>query len=130
MNNRQIEDPQSLLRTKLAEERTRLALERTYSAWLRTGLAGLGGGFTLIQLIPYETIAQKITGETLGLILVFWGIGIFIFSLLQFEKGAKLRKAKGIEVPIWYIRLISFSLIGISLLLVLISKIPLFFINS
>lgn len=109
-------------RTQLASERTLLSAERTFSAWIRTGLAGMGGGFAIIRLLSFQSFLHKIIANFIGGFLIMWGMGIFIFALVRYMKSVKrLQATTGFPVPIWGTTIIVFCLIFISLLLMFIA---------
>lgn len=77
------------LRTLLAQERSQLAAERTFSAWIRTGLAGVGGGFALIRFVHFQDVNKMLTVQICGEILLLWGNAVFLFALLGFYRNCK-----------------------------------------
>lgn len=109
-------------RTQLASERTLLAAERTFSAWIRTGLAGMGGGFAIIRLVSFQTMLHKIIAYFIGVFLILWALSIFIFALIRHREAVKrLETTIGYPVSLWGTTVIVLSLICISLLLLFIS---------
>lgn len=108
-------------RTMLASERTLLAAERTFSAWIRTGLAGMGGGFAIFRLISFQNYLHKLMANFIGIFLISWGIGVFLFALIRYKKSVqKLEETTGHRVQIWGTTLLIFCLVIVSLLLILI----------
>lgn len=109
-------------RTQLASERTLLAAERTFSAWIRTGLAGMGGGFAIIRLISFQSFIHKMIADFIGGFLILWAIGVFIFALLRYIKSVKkLEATTGHPIPIWGTAFIVFCLVFVSVILIFIA---------
>lgn len=67
-------------RDYLAQDRTHLANERTILAYWRTALAFLLLGAFLIKFIP------SIYSTTLAFISLFFGIVLFIYSIVRYLK--------------------------------------------
>jgi putative membrane protein len=90
--------------------RTRMALERTLMAWVRTSVALIGFGFTIVQFFQR---LQGMTGvapavrpqapRTMGLALIGTGIGALLISLWQYRRlvhylwSAPFKPIAGIE---------------------------------
>jgi putative membrane protein len=109
-------------RTHLASERTLLAAERTFSAWIRTGLAGMGGGFAIIRLISFQSFLHKMIADFIGEFLILWGMGVFIFALFRYLKSVKrLEVTVGHSISIWGTIVVACSLVFISMLLMFIA---------
>lgn len=85
----QLRDDLALQRTILAGERNQMAAERTFSAWIRTGLGGLAGGFALIRLITFKDPDNAYMAHIAGIVLLIWGIAIFIFAFVGYHKHVK-----------------------------------------
>jgi putative membrane protein len=76
--------------------RTRLALERTLMAWMRTSVALIGFGFTIVQffqrLHQMEGVAPAARPEAprqLGLALIGAGVLALLISLVQYQRTVK-----------------------------------------
>lgn len=73
--------------------RTRLAVERTYIAWLRTSVAMIGFGFTIVQFFQQLRGMPSANGRemasttprNLGLMLIAAGIGATIVASIQYR---------------------------------------------
>lgn len=109
------------VRTLLAVERNHLAAERTFLSWIRTGLAGVGGGFALIRVFEFNTYYHQLTAYVVGLMLLLWGISLFVIAFSEYEKSyARLKQIDpSLEVPIIRRRLSLFMLLVLSFMLVL-----------
>src|SRR5499426_350593 len=73
--------------------RTRLALERTMMAWVRTAVALIGFGFTIVQFFErfhsMEGVAPALRPQApryLGLALIGAGIAGLLISIWQYRK--------------------------------------------
>ena len=71
-------------RTDLASMRTLMAAERTFSSWIRTGLAGVGGGLAFTHLLIFETEWHRFVASIVGILLVLWGVAIFIYAAINY----------------------------------------------
>ena len=74
--------------------RTRLAVERTLMAYLRTGVALIGFGFTIVQFFqrlqamgPKEDQLHPGAPRDLGLALIAAGLGCLVVASLQYRRG-------------------------------------------
>jgi putative membrane protein len=92
------DDPDSLTKQELAEERTDWAMERTllakqrtFAAWLRTGLASTAVGFGAAQLLG--DLEPQWVVKTASALLVLAGAAIFVLGLVGYsDTFRKLRK--------------------------------------
>jgi putative membrane protein len=76
--------------------RTRIAVERTLMAWVRTAVALIGFGFTIVQFFQrlqgMEGVAPAARPQAprhLGLALIGTGILALLISLLQYRRVVK-----------------------------------------
>jgi|SRR5450631_94860 len=76
--------------------RTRLALERTLMAWVRTSVALIGFGFTIVQFFQrlggMEGVAKALRPQaprTLGLALIATGVMSLLISVWQYTRVVK-----------------------------------------
>lgn len=105
-------------RTLLSIERNRLANEQTFLSWIRTGLAGVGGGIAVIRLLTFQHEAHQIMAESVGMLLVFWGMSIFILAMIDYRRSYRILKTKnGYIGSIPAITTMSVSLFVLSLVL-------------
>jgi putative membrane protein len=77
-----INPEEMILRDHLAYDRTILANETTLLAYLRTSMALLAGGATLIRLFPSDIYFQLLGGVMLLLGIIITVIGMFRFSTI------------------------------------------------
>jgi putative membrane protein len=84
--------------------RTRMALERTMMAWVRTSVALIGFGFTIVQfferLHATEGIAPALRPQApryLGLMLIGSGVLVLLLSIWQYRAVARYLLSKPFE---------------------------------
>ncbi len=87
---------------ELAKERILLDAQRTVSAWIRTGLAGIGGGFAIFKLISFKVLWHEIVASIIGQVLIIWGALICIFAFYDYHKLIRRLKARDMLPAIPY----------------------------
>lgn len=106
----------------LAEERTLLAVERTFSAWIRTALAAMAGGLTILRLIHFKSDTHRIIAHIIGIMLIFWGCLLIILSSIDYKRMRdKLTVAKNYKSSQLGFVLMVLPLLIMSLLLIAVS---------
>lgn len=115
-------------RTKMSVERTQLAAERTFSAWVRMGLAGMGGGIALIRLLEFRTPNHALLAFIIGLLLMVWGMAIFLIALVSYLRHTKsLESVKGEAISKIGVTFVGVMILILAILLIIISfDFPLF----
>jgi len=78
----------------LAWINTRLAVERTFLAWIRTSIALIGFGFTIVQffqrlqdMVPAGERVRPTAPRDLGLALIAAGLGALSVATTQYRWG-------------------------------------------
>jgi putative membrane protein len=73
---------------------TRLSIERTFLAWIRTSIALIGFGFTIVQffqrlqgMVPETQRVRPTAPRDLGLALIAAGLGCLIVATAQYRWG-------------------------------------------
>ena len=119
--------------------RTRLALERTVMAWIRTSVALIGFGFTIVQfferLNSMEGVAaasRPFAARYVGLVLIGAGVFALVVTVWQyhavvqylwhgdFAKIAGITKSPG-HTPVYAIAIVM-TLIGVFAFLVVLTR--------
>ncbi|WP_410508673.1 DUF202 domain-containing protein [Methanosarcina hadiensis] len=100
-------------RTELANHRTLLANERTFSAWIRTGIALIGGGLTVAELLDG---ANDVLPKIIGIILIIMGAAVCVMALWRYNSVSRILGKKGVRVTP---KLVTFILVGGLLLVTL-----------
>jgi putative membrane protein len=83
--------------------RTRMALERTMMAWVRTSVALIGFGFTIVQFLERFHSMERGTATLpeapryLGLALIGAGVVVLIVSIIQYRSVARYLLSKEFE---------------------------------
>lgn len=106
-------------RNKLALEQALFAVERTFLAWVRTGMTSVGLGIAIARFVIFKNINHEMTGHRIGQLMVLWGVGVFIFALLSYNKSYSEiapNKAKK-QLPFIGLTFATIVLIGLSFLL-------------
>jgi len=82
--------------THFAWLRTRLSIERTLLSWIRTSIALIGFGFTIVQffqrlqdLTPEARRTHPTAPRDLGLALIAAGLGCLAVATLQYRWGLR-----------------------------------------
>lgn len=109
--------------------RTRLSVERTMMAWVRTAIALIGFGFTIVQFFDRM---QQMPGVApayfpdapryLGLALIFCGVMALLISIWQYQWGLRYLRGgdfaaiagvtkEGVQTPLMAVA-IALALIG------------------
>lgn len=77
-------------RSELAVQRTILANARTFSAWIRTGLAAVLGGLTIVGFTSNNQIFTNfvyLLGMLIGFSFVAIGVFIYITAYISYRKS-------------------------------------------
>ena len=76
--------------------RTRLSIERTMMSWVRTAIALIGFGFTIVQFFErvkeMPGVAPPVFPEApryLGLSLIFCGVAVLVISIWEYQWGLR-----------------------------------------
>lgn len=83
--------------------RTRLSLERTMMSWVRTSVALIGFGFTIVQFFEHlhsEGAAAALRPQApryLGLALIAAGVIVLLVSIWQYRKVVRYLLSKEFE---------------------------------
>ena len=83
--------------------RTRLSLERTMMSWVRTSVALIGFGFTIVQFFEHlhsEVVAPALRPQApryLGLALIAAGVLVLLISIWQYRKVVRYLLSKEFE---------------------------------
>lgn len=105
----------------LAEEQMRMASERTFLSWIRTGLTSVGLGIAIAKFLVFRSPLNKSTGRWAGVLLIIWGISIFLFALISYRKGySKLKIFQAESYPLRPMIIITTILVFITLTMLVI----------
>jgi putative membrane protein len=84
--------------------RTRLSLERTMMSWVRTSVALIGFGFTIVQFfVRLQSMNEAVpvnrpeAPRYLGLALIATGVLVLLVSILQYRKVVRYLLSKEYE---------------------------------
>jgi putative membrane protein len=83
--------------------RTRLSLERTMMSWVRTSVALIGFGFTIVQFFvrlhsdENVPVARPEAPRYLGLALIATGVLVLLVSIVQYRAVARYLLSKEFE---------------------------------
>ncbi len=94
-------------RTKMAEERTQrarfrtmLANERNFSAWLRSGLASIGVGLAVAELL--RNTGAGLLPRIFGIILVVLGLTMSGIAFWRYQTMTKILEQEEAPImPVW-----------------------------
>ena len=82
--------------SRLAWLSTRMSLERTMMAWVRTGIALVAFGFTIVQFFErFSGMAgiappsHPFAARYIGLVLIAAGVGAFVLSAFQYRRTVR-----------------------------------------
>jgi len=109
-------------RTTLANERNRLANQRTFLSWIRTGLAGVGGGVGIVRLLSFRDTYHQLVSETVGMILILWGIFIFFLAFIQYRRSFKklnLKEKEGLSLQVFAVLALTLIVLSMTLLVII-----------
>ncbi len=99
----------------LALDATVLANERTFQSWIRTGLAALASGLGVAKFFSESMPLWMLL--TIATVLIALSIGAFFLASWRYNNlHFKMQELDVDATPRWVVRLISFSLVGCSLL--------------
>jgi putative membrane protein len=108
-------------RTKLAAQRNELAAERTFSSWVRTGLSGVGGGIAILEFLSFKRPENIFLAQLSGLVLIVWGISVFIYALLSYYKNCtEFTAYSTVKTGHYAVTAIAMTLILLSLIILII----------
>lgn len=108
-----IDDAHDESRSLLEAERNHLAEERTFLSWVRTGLAGVGGGVVMVRFLNFSSPTHQLIANFIGLGFILWGIGLFVFALIELEKASARLKTlfPRLQLPLKRTRIVVFFLL-------------------
>ncbi len=87
-------------RTQRARFRTMLANERNFSAWLRSGLASIGVGLAVAELL--RNTGGSLLARLFGVILVILGLTMASIAFWRYRTMTSILKQENAPVlPVW-----------------------------
>ncbi len=99
----------------LALDATVLSNERTFQAWIRTGLAALASGLGIARFFTESLPLWMLL--TIATIMIAISIGAFMLASWRYNNlHLRMQELDVDATPSWVVRLISYALIGCSLL--------------
>jgi len=99
----------------MALDATVLANERTFQSWIRTGLAALASGLGVAKFFSESMPLWMLL--TIASVLIALSIGAFMLASWRYNNlHFKMKELDVDATPAWVVRIISFSLVGCSLL--------------
>ena len=99
----------------MALDATVLANERTFQSWIRTGLAALASGLGVARFFSESMPLWMLL--TIASVLIALSIGAFMLASWRYNNlHFKMQELDVDATPRWVVRLISFSLVGCSVL--------------
>jgi putative membrane protein len=108
-------------RTRLALKRSFLGAERTLMAWMRTSLAMISFGFTMVKImealeaergITYGWFGHTWSPTTLGITLITIGTGALVVAVIQHKQTLDALKQQGLA-PCWSLALVVATLVAV-----------------
>jgi len=99
----------------MALDATVLANERTFQSWIRTGLAALASGLGIAKFFSESMPLWMLL--IIATVLIALSIGAFLLASWRYNNlHFKMQELDVDATPRWMVRLISFSLVGCSVL--------------
>ena len=112
MNKKHMGKPNQLT---MALDATVLANERTFQSWIRTGLAALATGLGVAKFFSESMPLWMLL--TIATVLIALSVGAFMLASWRYNNlHFKLKDLDVDATPPFVVRLISFTLVGCSLL--------------
>ena len=99
----------------MALDATVLANERTFQSWIRTGLAALASGLGIAKFFSESMPLWMLL--TIASVMIALSIGAFMLASWRYNNlHFKMKDLDVDATPAWVVRIISFTLVGCSLL--------------
>ena len=110
-----MEQPEKPNPQSMAWDATVLANERTFQSWIRTGLAALASGLGVAKFFSESMPLWMLL--TIATVLIALSIGAFLLASWRYNNlHFRMQELDVDATPRWVVRLISFSLVGCSVL--------------
>jgi len=108
-------NPKIPTQQSMALDATVLANERTFQSWIRTGLAALASGLGISKFFSDSLPLWMLL--IIATVLIALSIGAFLLASWRYSNlHFKMQELDVDATPRWVVRLISFSLVGCSVL--------------